>query len=82
MTADAAGGMLTKTKARHEKLANLLYVLLTECGFLADSLEGYKTEHFWQDYPYRDMTFGLKTYYLLQAAYWCQQLLSECPVSL
>lgn len=33
----------------------------------------YKTEHFWLGYPHREMTWGLKTYYLMQAAYWCQQ---------
>lgn len=33
----------------------------------------YKTEHFWLEYPHTEMTWGLKTYYLMQAAYWCQQ---------
>jgi acyl-CoA-dependent ceramide synthase len=33
----------------------------------------YKTEHFWLGYPHREMTWRLKTYYLVQAAYWCQQ---------
>ncbi|OCH84674.1 longevity assurance proteins LAG1/LAC1 [Obba rivulosa] len=35
----------------------------------------YKTEHFWIDYPHWQMTPELKRYYLMQAAYWCQQLL-------
>lgn len=34
---------------------------------------GFKTEHFWLEYPHRKMTLQLKTYYLLQAAYWLQQ---------
>lgn len=34
---------------------------------------GYKTEHFWLEYPHREMTWELKTYYLVQAAYWLQQ---------
>lgn len=34
---------------------------------------GYKTEHFWLEYPHREMTWELKTYYLMQAAYWLQQ---------
>ncbi|RSH88614.1 hypothetical protein EHS25_002841 [Saitozyma podzolica] len=33
----------------------------------------YKTEHFWLEYPHRQMTLELKTYYLMQAAYWLQQ---------
>ncbi|KAL0249771.1 hypothetical protein I308_103073 [Cryptococcus tetragattii IND107] len=33
----------------------------------------FKTKHFWLEYPHRKMTFQLKTYYLLQAAYWLQQ---------
>ncbi|ADV22743.1 acyl-CoA-dependent ceramide synthase [Cryptococcus gattii Ru294] len=33
----------------------------------------YKTEHFWLEYPHREMTWELKTYYLMQAAYWLQQ---------
>lgn len=33
----------------------------------------YKTEYFWLGYPHREMTWRLKTYYLVQAAYWCQQ---------
>ncbi|BEI81962.1 hypothetical protein CcaverHIS002_0211220 [Cutaneotrichosporon cavernicola] len=33
----------------------------------------YKTENFWLGYPHREMTWRLKTYYLVQAAYWCQQ---------
>ncbi|WOO82505.1 Sphingosine N-acyltransferase-like protein FUM17 [Vanrija pseudolonga] len=33
----------------------------------------YKTEYFFIDYPHREMPWGLKTYYLVQAAYWCQQ---------
>lgn len=39
----------------------------------ADENTGFKTEHFWLEYPHRKMTFQLKTYYLLQAAYWLQQ---------
>ncbi|OCH94130.1 longevity assurance proteins LAG1/LAC1 [Obba rivulosa] len=35
----------------------------------------YRTEHFWIDYPHWQMIPELKTYYLMQAAYWCQQLL-------
>ncbi|KAI0353633.1 longevity assurance proteins LAG1/LAC1 [Trametes cingulata] len=35
----------------------------------------YRTEHFWIDYPHWDMKPELKRYYLMQAAYWCQQLL-------
>ncbi|WVN90181.1 uncharacterized protein L203_105417 [Cryptococcus depauperatus CBS 7841] len=33
----------------------------------------YRTEHFWLEYPHREMTLELKTYYLMQAAYWLQQ---------
>ncbi|WVQ74831.1 hypothetical protein IAR50_004438 [Cryptococcus sp. DSM 104548] len=33
----------------------------------------YQTEHFWLEYPHRQMTWELKTYYLMQAAYWLQQ---------
>ncbi|WWC71695.1 uncharacterized protein I206_105653 [Kwoniella pini CBS 10737] len=33
----------------------------------------YKTEYFWIDYPHKQMTWELKTYYLMQAAYWIQQ---------
>ncbi|WWC93633.1 hypothetical protein V866_000468 [Kwoniella sp. B9012] len=33
----------------------------------------YKTEYFWIDYPHKQMTWELKTYYLVQAAYWIQQ---------
>ena len=39
----------------------------------ADGNAGFNTEHFWLEYPHRKMTFHLKTYYLLQAAYWLQQ---------
>ncbi|EKM55309.1 uncharacterized protein PHACADRAFT_120551 [Phanerochaete carnosa HHB-10118-sp] len=35
----------------------------------------YRTEYFWIDYPHWDMKPELKRYYLMQAAYWCQQLL-------
>ncbi|KAI0638159.1 TLC domain-containing protein [Trametes polyzona] len=35
----------------------------------------YRTEYFWIDYPHWDMKPELKTYYLMQAAYWVQQLL-------
>ncbi|CAE6486651.1 unnamed protein product [Rhizoctonia solani] len=35
----------------------------------------FKTEHFWLEYPHWRMTPLLKTYYLLQASYWTQQLL-------
>ncbi|KAI0719583.1 longevity assurance proteins LAG1/LAC1 [Cerioporus squamosus] len=35
----------------------------------------YDTKYFWIDYPHWQMTPELKRYYLMQAAYWCQQLL-------
>ncbi|KIK68047.1 hypothetical protein GYMLUDRAFT_36867 [Collybiopsis luxurians FD-317 M1] len=35
----------------------------------------YKTEAFWIDYPHWDMKPELKRYYLMQMAYWVQQLL-------
>ncbi|EPQ59908.1 hypothetical protein GLOTRDRAFT_125743 [Gloeophyllum trabeum ATCC 11539] len=35
----------------------------------------YKTEYFWIDYPHWDMKPELKRYYLMQFAYWCQQLI-------
>ncbi|TCD69653.1 hypothetical protein EIP91_006670 [Steccherinum ochraceum] len=35
----------------------------------------YRTEQFWIDYPHWDMKPELKAYYLLQSAYWCQQLM-------
>ncbi|QRV73179.1 TLC domain protein [Ceratobasidium sp. AG-Ba] len=35
----------------------------------------FRTEHFWLEYPHWRMTGIMKTYYLLQAAYWIQQLL-------
>ncbi|TFY75026.1 hypothetical protein EWM64_g8983 [Hericium alpestre] len=35
----------------------------------------YKTEHFWLEYPHWQMKPELKRYYLMQAAYWCQQLI-------
>ncbi|OBZ70049.1 Sphingosine N-acyltransferase lac1 [Grifola frondosa] len=35
----------------------------------------YRTEYFWIDYPHWDMKPELKRYYLMQAAYWCQQLI-------
>jgi very-long-chain ceramide synthase len=35
----------------------------------------YKTEAFWIDYPHWDMKPQLKRYYLMQMAYWIQQLL-------
>ncbi|PCH41067.1 longevity assurance proteins LAG1/LAC1 [Wolfiporia cocos MD-104 SS10] len=35
----------------------------------------YRTEYFWIDYPHWEMTPELKRYYLVQAAYWCQQLI-------
>ena len=35
----------------------------------------YKTENFWIGYPHWDMKPELKAYYLVQAAYWCQQLI-------
>lgn len=49
--------------------ASLCFSTLTE---LMDDT-GFKTKHFWLEYPHRKMTFQLKTYYLLQAAYWLQQ---------
>jgi acyl-CoA-dependent ceramide synthase len=35
----------------------------------------YNCEQFWIDYPHWQMTPGLKRYYLMQASYWCQQLI-------
>ncbi|KAJ7850039.1 longevity assurance proteins LAG1/LAC1 [Mycena olivaceomarginata] len=35
----------------------------------------YKTEYFWIDYPHWDMKPELKSYYLIQAAYWVHQVL-------
>ncbi|GAA5882414.1 hypothetical protein JCM1840_000409 [Sporobolomyces johnsonii] len=35
----------------------------------------YKTEHFWLEYPHWRMDGVLKSYYLLQFSYWCQQML-------
>ncbi|CAL1700746.1 unnamed protein product [Somion occarium] len=35
----------------------------------------YQTEHFWLEYPHWQMIPQLKAYYLMQAAYWCQQLM-------
>jgi len=35
----------------------------------------YRTENFWIDYPYWQLKPELKAYYLVQAAYWCQQLM-------
>ncbi|KAI0921068.1 hypothetical protein AcW2_006158 [Taiwanofungus camphoratus] len=35
----------------------------------------YRTEYFWIDYPHWEMRSDLKSYYLMQAAYWCQQLI-------
>ncbi|KAF8663373.1 hypothetical protein AX16_000948 [Volvariella volvacea WC 439] len=35
----------------------------------------YRTEYFWIDYPHWDMKPELKRYYLMQSAYWCQQLI-------
>lgn len=35
----------------------------------------YRTEAFWIDYPHWDMVPELKRYYLMQMAYWIQQLL-------
>ncbi|KAI5479357.1 hypothetical protein MNV49_003691 [Pseudohyphozyma bogoriensis] len=35
----------------------------------------YKTEHFWLEYPHWRMTRQIKWYYLLQAAYWLQQMI-------
>ncbi|SCV73509.1 BQ2448_7435 [Microbotryum intermedium] len=35
----------------------------------------YNTEHFWLEYPHWRMEGRLKSYYLLQLAYWCQQML-------
>jgi hypothetical protein len=48
-------------------------VITTCCPTFADPSQGYKTEHFWLEYPHRQMTLELKTYYLMQAAYWLQQ---------
>ncbi|KAJ7644087.1 longevity-assurance protein 1 [Roridomyces roridus] len=35
----------------------------------------YRTEYFWIDYPHWDMKPELKRYYLMQMAYWLQQLI-------
>ncbi|KAF5387711.1 hypothetical protein D9615_000494 [Tricholomella constricta] len=35
----------------------------------------YRSEYFWIDYPHWDMIPELKRYYLMQMAYWCQQLI-------
>ncbi|THH32946.1 hypothetical protein EUX98_g1292 [Antrodiella citrinella] len=35
----------------------------------------YRTDQFWIEYPYWQLKPELKAYYLVQAAYWCQQLL-------
>ncbi|KAF8897629.1 TLC domain-containing protein [Infundibulicybe gibba] len=35
----------------------------------------YRTDRFWIDYPHWQMMPELKRYYLMQLAYWCQQLL-------
>ncbi|KIJ70047.1 hypothetical protein HYDPIDRAFT_121394 [Hydnomerulius pinastri MD-312] len=35
----------------------------------------YRTEYFWIDYPHWQMNPGLKRYYLMHSAYWCQQLI-------
>ncbi|KAJ7283555.1 longevity assurance proteins LAG1 LAC1 [Mycena rebaudengoi] len=35
----------------------------------------YRTEYFWIDYPHWDMKPELKRYYLMQMAYWFQQLI-------
>jgi acyl-CoA-dependent ceramide synthase len=35
----------------------------------------YNCRNFWIDYPYWQMTPELKRYYLMQASYWCQQLI-------
>ncbi|KXN86439.1 Sphingosine N-acyltransferase lac1 [Leucoagaricus sp. SymC.cos] len=35
----------------------------------------YSTDAFWIGYPHWDMISELKCYYLLQSAYWCQQLI-------
>jgi len=35
----------------------------------------YNCEQFWIDYPHWQMTPHLKRYYLMQASYWCQQLI-------
>ncbi|KAJ7668041.1 TLC domain-containing protein [Mycena rosella] len=35
----------------------------------------YRTEYFWIDYPHWDMKPEFKRYYLMQMAYWCQQLI-------
>ncbi|KAI9508950.1 longevity assurance proteins LAG1/LAC1 [Russula earlei] len=35
----------------------------------------YNCQHFWIDYPHWQMSPELKCYYLLQASYWCQQLI-------
>jgi hypothetical protein len=34
---------------------------------------GYKTEHFWLEYPHTLIPWGMKLFYLLQFSYWLQQ---------
>ncbi|EIW67325.1 hypothetical protein M231_02532 [Tremella mesenterica] len=50
--------------------------ILSGCGIYVMhglSTWWYRTEHFWLEYPHREMTLELKLYYLMQAAYWLQQ---------
>ncbi|WVR07408.1 hypothetical protein IAU60_004449 [Kwoniella sp. DSM 27419] len=52
------------------------FTILGSCGvYVMHGLPTwwYKTEHFWLTYPHTGMTWELKTYYLMQAAYWLQQ---------
>ncbi|ORY54752.1 TLC domain-domain-containing protein [Leucosporidium creatinivorum] len=35
----------------------------------------YQTEHYWLEFPHWRMEGALKSYYLLQFSYWCQQML-------
>lgn len=50
--------------------------VLSTCGIYVMSglpTWWYRTEHFWLEYPHREMTFELKLYYLMQLSYWLQQ---------
>jgi very-long-chain ceramide synthase len=57
----------------------VLYLLLI-CFYLGQRIMTqlptywYQTKYFWIDYPHWDMKPELKRYYLMQTAYWSQQL--------
>ncbi|KAG5648976.1 hypothetical protein DXG03_000325 [Asterophora parasitica] len=58
--------------------ALVYFSILGACGYRVMSLlptYWYRTETFWIDYPHWDMIPELKRYYLMQMAYWCQQLI-------